>query len=408
VLVGSNTAWCHPVVYQRIMAARAARGTKVVVIDPRRTETCEEADLHLALRPGSDVALMNGLLAYCSDNGIVDPDFLEGHVATPDRFWEALGEGCDLWSTAAACDLPPSDLLRSTSCSRGTSARSRCSARGSTSRSAAPTRSTRSSTSTSPPGASASPARRRSRSPGSPTRWAGARSAGSPRRSPRTWISRRERRRRQALLGRAAMAEKPGLKAVDLFRQMREGRVKALWVMATNPAVSLPDASSCARRWRCARSWSSRLHRRDRHLAPRARQAARARLGREGRHGHQQRAHDQPPARAAAGAGRGEARLVDRQDQVARAMGWRDAFTYDRPADIYREHARLSAYRNDGKRLFDIGSHAALTNVQYDAMEPVRWGGTPFADGRFSTPDGKARLVAVEQRRSTARCPSGR
>jgi assimilatory nitrate reductase catalytic subunit len=50
VLVGSNTAWCHPIVYQRIMAARAARGTKLVVIDPRRTETCADADLHLAIR----------------------------------------------------------------------------------------------------------------------------------------------------------------------------------------------------------------------------------------------------------------------------------------------------------------------------------------------------------------------
>src|SRR5436190_22792702 len=111
VLVGSNTAWCHPVIYQRIMAARTARGTKLVVIDPRRTETCEEADLHLALRPGSDVALMNGLLAYCSDNGVVDPEFLEASVHTPNGFWEALGEGCDLWSTAAACDVPVSDLL---------------------------------------------------------------------------------------------------------------------------------------------------------------------------------------------------------------------------------------------------------------------------------------------------------
>ncbi|HEX8058716.1 MAG TPA: molybdopterin-dependent oxidoreductase, partial [Novosphingobium sp.] len=77
VLVGSNTAWCHPIVYQRIMAARAARGTKIVVIDPRRTETCEDADLHLPLRPGSDVALMNGLLAHCRDKGLLDQGYLE-------------------------------------------------------------------------------------------------------------------------------------------------------------------------------------------------------------------------------------------------------------------------------------------------------------------------------------------
>jgi assimilatory nitrate reductase catalytic subunit len=112
VLVGSNTAWCHPIVYQRIMAARAGRGAKLVVIDPRRTETCEEADLHLQLRPGSDVALMNGLLAYCAEQGFLDRAYLDAHVAAPEGFWEALRRGNDLWSTAAACDLAPADLRK--------------------------------------------------------------------------------------------------------------------------------------------------------------------------------------------------------------------------------------------------------------------------------------------------------
>jgi assimilatory nitrate reductase catalytic subunit len=112
VLVGSNTAWCHPIVYQRIMAARAARGTRLVVIDPRRTETAEEADLHLPLRPGSDVMLMNGLLAHCVREGIVDRAFLDAHVETPAGFCEAIADGHDLWSVAKACDLPPADLQR--------------------------------------------------------------------------------------------------------------------------------------------------------------------------------------------------------------------------------------------------------------------------------------------------------
>src|SRR3546814_20112198 len=63
VLVGSNTAWCHPIVSQRIMAARAERGTKVVVIETRRTETCEVVDMHLQRRPGGEVARQTGLLA---------------------------------------------------------------------------------------------------------------------------------------------------------------------------------------------------------------------------------------------------------------------------------------------------------------------------------------------------------
>src|SRR3546814_1304679 len=78
-------------------------------------------------------------------------------------------------------------------------------------------------------------------------------------------------------------------------------------------------------------------------------------------------------------------------------MGWKSAFAYDRPADIYREHARLSTYRNNGRRLFDIGRHGAISNPDYDALEPFCWGDSPFADGHFPTGDGRARLVPVRQ-----------
>src|SRR3546814_1253855 len=73
-----------------IQAARRQRGTKLVVVDPRRTETCEDADLHLAIRPGTDVALMNGLLAHCRDQGLIDEAFLGQSVNVPDGFWDGL------------------------------------------------------------------------------------------------------------------------------------------------------------------------------------------------------------------------------------------------------------------------------------------------------------------------------
>ena len=85
VLTGSNLAWCHPVLYQRILAARAKRGTKIIVIDPRRTASCDAADLHLPLAPGSDVALFNALLSAIAEAGAVDQDYLahtEGFDAT--------------------------------------------------------------------------------------------------------------------------------------------------------------------------------------------------------------------------------------------------------------------------------------------------------------------------------------
>ena len=72
VLVGSNTAWCHPVLFQRLAAARGKRNTQLVVIDPRRTATAEDADLHLPLAAGTDVLLFNGLLTHLATTGALD------------------------------------------------------------------------------------------------------------------------------------------------------------------------------------------------------------------------------------------------------------------------------------------------------------------------------------------------
>src|SRR6185436_10652785 len=82
VLVGSNLAWTHPVLYQRLVAAKAGRPElHVIVIDPRRTATCDAADLHLALAPGTDVALFAGLLAYLDRVGGRDAAYVERHTA---------------------------------------------------------------------------------------------------------------------------------------------------------------------------------------------------------------------------------------------------------------------------------------------------------------------------------------
>ncbi|MGB3928675.1 MAG: molybdopterin-dependent oxidoreductase, partial [Sphingobium sp.] len=193
------------------------------------------------------------------------------------------------------------------------------------------------------------------------------------------------------------MATKPGLKAVDLFRAINEGRIKALWIMATNPAVSLPDAA----RVREALASIPFLIVSDIMAQTDSSAHAHVRLPAAGwgekdgtvtnsdRTISRQRAFLPLP---------GEARpdwwIVT---QVARRMGWRSAFAYDRPADIWREHARLTAYQNDGARLLNLRAHATIGNDAYDAMEPFRWGGAPFADGRYPTPDGKARLVLTKQ-----------
>ena len=122
--------------------------------------------------------------------------------------------------------------------------RSLSTARASTSRRPAPTKSTPSSTATWRRGASANRAWGRSPSPASPTPWAGAKSAALPTRSPRTWTSKTpvHRDRVQRFWQSPTIATQPGLKAVDMFRAVADGRIKALWIMATNPVVSMPDA----------------------------------------------------------------------------------------------------------------------------------------------------------------------
>ena len=398
VLVGSNTAWCHPIVHQRIQAARAARGTKLVVIDPRRTETCEGADLHLALRPGSDVALMNGLLAWCDAKGLVDQAFLDDHVAAPEGFWDHLRSGHDLWSTAQQCDLDPA-LLKSffdlfaanprtvTLFSQGINQ----SVRGTdqvnaiinvhlaTGRIGKP--------GAAPFSITGQPNAMGGREVGGLATTLAAHmdfASDNVARVGRFWAAPR-------------MATKPGLKAVDLFRAVEDGRIKALWIMATNPAVSLPDAN----RVRAALAQcpfvvvSDIMAETDTMAHAHVRLPAAGWAEKDGtvtnsdRTISRQRAFLPLP---------GEARpdwwIIS---EVARRMGWRSAFAYDAPADIWREHARLTAYQNEGQRLLNLAGQATLGNHAYDAMESFRWGGMPFADARFPTPDGKARLVATRQ-----------
>ena len=411
VLVGSNTAWCHPIVYQRIQAARAARGTKLVVIDPRRTETAEEADLHLAIRPGSDVALMNGLLAWCRDHSALDADYMAASVNTPDDFWDRLGEGSDLWSVARACDVPPADLRRFyelfaahprtvTMFSQGVNQSQRgtdqvnaiINVHLATGRIGKP--------GAAPFSITGQPNAMGGREVGGLSSTLAAHRDFAPENVDavgRFWAA-------------SAMATKPGLKAVDLFRAVGEGRIKALWVMATNPAVSMPAAA----RVREALATCPFVVVSDVIADTDTGSFAHVRL----------------PAAAWGekdGTVTNSERMVSRQRgflplpgesrpdwwiiaEIGRRMGWKQAFSYDRPADIWREHARLSTYQNDGCRVFALPGQGRGGNAAYDAMQPFRWGdstsgGGPFADGKFSTPDGRARMVTVAQREVAAPLP---
>ncbi|SFK61729.1 assimilatory nitrate reductase (NADH) alpha subunit apoprotein [Sphingomonas sp. NFR04] len=395
VLVGSNTAWCHPVVYQRIMAARAERGTKLIVIDPRRTETAEEADLHLALRPGSDVALFNGLLAHCRAEGLADATDLD----VPKGFWEALGRGHDLWSTAQTCDLGPADLQRfyqlfalhprtvtlfSQGINQSISGTDQVNAilnlHLATGRIGTP--------GAAPFSITGQPNAMGGREVGGlASTLAAHRGFGADDIADvgRFWAA-------------ARMATKPGLKAVDLFRAVGEGRIKALWIMATNPAVSMPDAGR-VREALAACPFvvvSDVIAQTDTSVHAHVRLPAAAWGEKDGTVTNSERVISRQRAfLPLPGEAKPDWWIVT---QVARRVGFRTAFAYDRPAEIWREHARLTAYRNEGARMLDLRAKAAIGNEAYDAMAPFSWNPQPFADGRYSTGGGRARLISVAQR----------
>ena len=398
VLVGSNTAWCHPIVYQRIRA-RCDAGAKLVVIDPRRTETAEEADLHLPLRPGSDVALMNGLLAWCREADALDAAFLADHLSVPADFWEASGEGSDLWSVARTCDLSPADLRRFYELFAATPRTVTLFSQGVN----------QSLTGTDQvnailnvhlaTGRIGKPGAQPFSITGQPNAMGGREVGGlASTLAAHMDFAPDNRARVQRFWAAPTIAEKPGLKAVDLFRALGEGRIKALWVMATNPAVSMPDAGR-VREALAACPFvvvSDVIADTDTSAYAHVRLPAAAWGEKDGTVTNSDRTISRQRALfPLPGEARPDWWIVK---EVGRRMGWKTAFAYDRPAEIWREHCRLSAYENDGARLFALPGRSSAGNGDYDAMTPFRWGGTPFADGRFPTADGRARLVTVTQK----------
>ncbi|MGW7647024.1 molybdopterin-dependent oxidoreductase [Streptomyces bobili] len=108
LVIGSNMADCHPILFLRMMD-RVKAGARLIVVDPRRTATAAKADLFLQVRPGTDLALLNGLLHLLHENGHTDPAF----VAAYTEGWEAMPEFLADYPPATVSDItgiPEADL----------------------------------------------------------------------------------------------------------------------------------------------------------------------------------------------------------------------------------------------------------------------------------------------------------
>ena len=400
VLVGSNLAWCHPVLFQRLEAAKRARPSmRVVVVDPRRTETCDIADLHLALKPGSDVALFNVLLAGLAERGAIDRQFVEQHTSgLEDALAAARVTDVD------TCGLSPADIATFLDWFARTEKVVTLYSQGVNQSSAGVDKVNALINCHLLTGRIGRPGMGPFSITGQPNAM-GGREVGalSNTLAAHMDFGATEVDRVGRFWRAARMATKPGLKAVDLFEAVRAGRIKAVWIMATNPVASLPDADAVRDALRgCEFSIvSEAIRASDTVDACRIRLPALAWAEKDGtvtnseRGISRQRPFLPPPGEA-------------KQDwwilsEVARRLGHGEAFAWRGVADIFREHAALSSFENDGTRDFDIGVCTTLDDEAYESLQPFTWGGG--ADKRFFR---RRRLLPCRPPRAVHRHDSAR
>jgi assimilatory nitrate reductase catalytic subunit len=420
VLVGSNTAWCHPVLFQRMVENKRVRGAKIVVIDPRRTATAEDADLHLAIAPGMDVALFCGLLVYLADLCALDYRHIDAHTkGFENTLAQARAIAPDLASTARVTRLPRADVGRFFDLFRATPNTVTCFSQG-VNQSAQGTDKVNAIINCH---LASGRIGRRGQGPfsltGQPNAMGGREVGGLANQlAAHMRFTPGDIERVRRFWNAPGMAVREGAKAVQMFEAIARGRIKALWVMATNPAVSLPrarhvrealktlDLFVVSENVRCNDTVGAGAH----VLLPAA-----AWGEKDGTvTNSERRISRQRRFLPAAGEAMPDWWIVT---QVARRMGFAEQFPYSCAAEIFREHAALSAFENDGRRDFDIGTLATISDESFDALDPVQWplraGKTPqekdrrfFMDGGFYTTDHRARFIAPEP--PAARVPTSR
>ena len=411
VIEGSNTAWCHPIIYQRIVKAKEQRPElNIVVIDPRKTATCGIADLHLPLKPGTDATLFNGLLAYIHQQGAIDWDFVNQHT---EGFEQALSSAnqsaANIFNVAQTCELSEQAVetffqlftktdktitLYSQGVNQSTSGTDKSNsiinchlATGRIGRAAMGPFSI-----TGQPNAM------------------GGREVGALSNQLTAHMD-LDNPIHHDLVSRFwktdKLATKAGVKAVEMFEDIANGKIKAIWVIATNPVVTLPNADKVRRAIEDCElvivsecSLDTGTVARGDILLPALAWGEKCGTvtNSERRISHQRNFLPHP----------GEAK----EDwwilsEVAQRMGFSEGFNYHSSAEVFREYATLSGFENNGSRNFDISGLENITDQAYDDLHPIQWPvndknphGTArlFEDKQFFTASKKAQFIAITPR----------
>ncbi len=397
LLLGSNAAACHPIVWGRIRE-RQDEGATVIVADPRATPTARDATLHLPVRPGTDLPLLNAMLRVIATEGLLDERFVTRHTTGFDAALAAAAQ----WTparAAAVCGVPEADILRAARAFGAAGAAMTLWSMGANQSTVGTLKNRALINLCLATGNLGRPGGGPLSLTGQPNAMGGREVGGLAHLLPgyRRVDDAEDRAAMAAHWGVKALPERPGLTATELVDALLDGRVRALLVAATNPVVSLPDGG----RVRAALERAELLVVQDCHHPTETSALAHAVLpaaawpekegtmtNSERRVGLVRRLLD-PPGKAKPD--------WEIYAGLAARLGHGDAFAWSSPAEVYDEFAACTAGRPcdvsgvSHERLRREGSVQWPAPAGPDAATAERL----YGDGRVHTPDGRARFAAT-------------
>ena len=405
LIAGSNTAYAHPVLFGRVEDAKAARPeTKIIVVDPRRTDTAAAADLHLAILPGTDVALFNAMLHVLLWENLIDARFVRERTEGFDALKAAVREFTP-GAAAQICGVAEADIVKAAKWFGEARAALSLYCQGlnqsasGTHKNAALINLHLATGQIGRPGAGPFSLT------GQPNAMGGREVGGMANllSAHRDLADPAHRDEVAKLWGVPGVPDKPGRTAVEMFDALKRGEIRAIWIACTNPAQSMPDVGQVQAAVRAAVIVVVQEAYANTDTAEMADVLLPAASWGE-KEGTVTNSERRITRVHAAVAPPGEARhdweiCVDFAHRLGRALGNPRAgalFPYAGPEAIFDEHRESTRGRD-----LDI---TGLSYARLDALGPQQW---PFPegacagakrlyeDGRFATPSGRARFVVT-------------
>jgi len=409
-VAGANPAWCHPILWRRVEAHKTANpDVKIIVVDPRKTDTCAIADLHLQLIPGTDVLLYHAIARQLWNDGRVDHDFVRDHTEAGENYVRILKD-INLRKAAKACGVSLDQIKLAAKYIGNAKAFLTMWAMGLNQSKVGVEKNGALINLHLLTGQIGKPGAGPFSLTGQPNAMGGREVGGmsSLLAAHRVQSNPADRKEIADFWGVKDLPAKPGLSATQLFKGLESGKVKAVWVICTNPAVSMPNANQVERALEKARFVVVQ------DISHRSETAEYADLllpaaGWLEKPGTMTNAERRVSYLAPLAKPPGTARTdVDILCDFARHMGY-PGFFYDSISDVYDEYARMTAGTN-----IDVSglSHRRLRE-EGSFQWPVPHSdhpGTPrlFMDHRFATPNGRARFLSTSSHLQVPRQPKDR